>query len=197
MHPGDGDLSLTWLGHSTVVIDLAGQRLLTDPLLLRHNGPLRRRGPPPHPAQWAGVDAVLLSHLHHDHAELRSLRLVPDAPVLTSERNGRWLRSKGLSARGAEDWTDVGPLQVRLVRAVHHGRPMPHRPNDAHGHLVRSGSTTLWVAGDTSLYAGDGAAAPTGPASSGWTSCSSPSAGGDRGSRPTTWVPPRPPRRAR
>ena len=151
MHPGDGDLSLTWLGHSTVVIDLAGQRLLTDPLLLRHNGPLRRRGPQPRPAQWAGVDAVLLSHLHHDHAELRSLRLA-DAPVLASERNSRWLRSKGLSARGAEEWSDVGPLRVRLVRAVHHGRPMPHRPNDAHGHLVRSGSTTLWVAGDTSLY---------------------------------------------
>ena len=100
MHPGDGGLSLTWLGHSTVVIDLAGQRLLTDPLLLRHNGPLRRRGPPPHPSQWAGVDAVLLSHLHHDHAELRSLRLVPDVPVVTSERNGRWLATKGLKAAG-------------------------------------------------------------------------------------------------
>ena len=152
MEPGEDDLSLTWLGHSTVVIDLAGQRLLTDPLLLRHNGPLRRRGPVPHPTQWAGSDAVLLSHLHHDHAEVGSLRLVTDAPVLTSERNGHWLRRKGLDGRSAEDWTAVGSLQVRLVPAVHHGRPMPHRPNDAHGHLVRSGSTTLWVAGDTSLY---------------------------------------------
>jgi L-ascorbate metabolism protein UlaG (beta-lactamase superfamily) len=155
-HKGDGVLSLTWLGHSTVVIDLAGHRLMTDPLLLRHNGPLRRRGPSPRPSQWAEVDAVLLSHLHHDHAELRSLRLMPGVPVLTSERNARWLRKQGISGRGAENWTDAGTVQVRLVRAVHHGRPMPHRPNDANGHLVRSGTTTLWVAGDTSLYAGMG-----------------------------------------
>ncbi len=151
-HQDDGVLTLTWLGHSTVVIDLAGQRLLTDPLLLPHNGLLRRRGPTPYPAQWAGVDAVLVSHLHHDHAELPSLRLVPGTPVLTGERNGRWLRRKGIDGRGADDWTGVGPVEVRLVRAIHHGRPMPHRPNDAHGHLIRSGATTLWAAGDTSLY---------------------------------------------
>jgi L-ascorbate metabolism protein UlaG (beta-lactamase superfamily) len=146
-------LSLTWLGHSTVVIDVAGQRLLTDPLLRRHNGLLRRRGPQPHPSQWTGADAVLLSHLHHDHAELASLRLLPDAPVLTSDDNARWLRRKGLPGRGVEDWTDVGPIGVRLVRAIHHGRPMPHRPNDANGHLLRYDEATLWVAGDTSLYA--------------------------------------------
>jgi len=150
---GDRPVSLTWIGHSTVLIDLAGHRLLTDPLLLRHNGPLRRRHPRPHPSTWAEVDAVLLSHLHHDHAELRSLRLVSDAPVLTGAQNGRWLRRHGLDGRGAEDWVDLGGVQVRLVTAVHRGRPMPHRPNDANGHLVRSGTTTVWVAGDTSLYA--------------------------------------------
>ena len=136
-----------------MVIDLAGQRLVTDPLLLRHNGLLRRRGPAPRPSQWEGTDAVLLSHLHHDHAEVGSLRLLEGAPVLTSERNGRWVRKQGLPAKDAADWTDVGPVEVRLVRAIHHGRPMPHRPNDAHGHLVRSATSTLWAAGDTSLYA--------------------------------------------
>jgi L-ascorbate metabolism protein UlaG (beta-lactamase superfamily) len=98
------------------------------------------------------VDAVLLSHLHHDHAELRSLRLLSGAPVLTSARNARWLRSRGIQGADAEDWVAVGAVQVRLVRAVHHSRPMPHRPNGANGHLVRSATTTLWAAGDTSLY---------------------------------------------
>ena len=41
---------------------------------------------------------------------------------------------------------------VRLAPAVHGARPMPHRPNGAHGHLVRSGGTTVWVAGDTELF---------------------------------------------
>jgi L-ascorbate metabolism protein UlaG (beta-lactamase superfamily) len=147
-------LHLTWVGHSTVRIDLGDSRLLTDPLLLRHNGPLRRRAPRPLPEHWRGVDAVLLSHLHHDHAELRSLRLMPGVPVLTGAGNAQWLRKHGVQGREAEEWTQVGTTQVRLVTAVHHSRPMPHRPNDAHGHLVRTPSTTLWAAGDTSLYAG-------------------------------------------
>lgn len=65
---------LTWLGHSAVVIDLDGFRVLTDPLLSRHNGPLRRRSEQRDPASWEGPDAVLLSHLHHDHCELIDLR---------------------------------------------------------------------------------------------------------------------------
>ena len=58
---------------------------------------------------------------------------------------------------GLEDgeWVTVGArdqTRVRLVPAVHVHRPMPHRPNDAHGHLVQSSSATVWVAGDTELY---------------------------------------------
>ncbi|WP_205305039.1 MBL fold metallo-hydrolase [Nocardioides sp. 616] len=152
MRQDDGLLRLTWLGHSTVVIDLAGVRLVTDPLLRRHNNILRRRGPQPRPEQWSGADAVLLSHLHLDHAEVGSLRKLAGAPVLTSSRNAGWATRQGLRGVAAEDWIDVGPVQVRLVPAVHHGRPMPHRPNDANGHLVRSDLTTLWFAGDTALY---------------------------------------------
>ncbi|MBT0772029.1 MBL fold metallo-hydrolase [Kineosporia sp. J2-2] len=89
---------LTWLGHSTVVLDLDGARLLSDPLLLRHNWPLRRRGPRPDPRLWEKPDLVLLSHLHHDHAELGSLRLLPGVPVLTAPENAAWLRRRGVTA---------------------------------------------------------------------------------------------------
>ncbi|MGH3329989.1 MAG: MBL fold metallo-hydrolase, partial [Nocardioidaceae bacterium] len=61
-------LRLAWLGHSTVVIDMDGVRILTDPLLRRNAGLLRRRAAGPDPSHWTGSDAVLLSHLHHDHA---------------------------------------------------------------------------------------------------------------------------------
>jgi L-ascorbate metabolism protein UlaG (beta-lactamase superfamily) len=150
-------IGLTWLGHSSVVIEIGGVRLLTDPLLFRHAPPLRRRWPRPDPAQWAGIDAVLLSHLHHDHAELRSLRLLDSAPILTARANADWLRSKRLSrAVGlVDEWYDVGDggVSVRLVPAVHRSRPMPHRPNAANGHLIRSADdTVVWVAGDTELY---------------------------------------------
>ena len=152
--------SLTWLGHSTVVLDLDGVRIVADPLLRRHAGPLRRRGPVPDPAAWQHADAVLLSHLHHDHAELASLRMLPEGvPVITAEANARWLRAKGLAgvAPPADGWIELGTsgaVSVALCPAVHGSRPMPHRPNPAVGHLVRGRSVTLWLAGDTSLYDG-------------------------------------------
>lgn len=146
---------LTWLGHSTLLLEIDGARLLTDPLLGRHSGLLRRTGPAPRPEQWRDVDAVLVSHLHHDHAQLASLRKV-DAPLLTAEPNARFLRRRGLPrALGlGECWYDVPgtTAQVRLTRADHHHRPMPHRPNAANGHLVRAGGVRVWIAGDTALY---------------------------------------------
>ena len=60
------------LGHSTVLIDLDGVRVLTDPLLRKQVVHLRRSTPPP--AFDATLDAVLISHGHHDHLDLRSLR---------------------------------------------------------------------------------------------------------------------------
>lgn len=152
MLPGAFGPTVTWLGHSTVVLDLAGLRLVSDPLLGAHNGLLRRVGARPDAGQWARVDGVLLSHLHHDHAELRSLRMLGAAPVLTGEDNARWLRRRGLNGVAVDGWIDVGSVQVCLVRAVHHSRRMPHRPNDSHGHLLRVRDFTAWVAGDTSLY---------------------------------------------
>ncbi|GLY19841.1 hypothetical protein Kisp01_68550 [Kineosporia sp. NBRC 101677] len=147
--------SITWLGHSTVVLDIGGARLITDPLLRKHNWPLRRRGGRPAKASWSQPDLVLLSHLHHDHAELPSLRLLRDVPVLTAAENAVWLRRKGLNGLDAEGkWYDLPgtDVRVRLVRADHGHRPMPHRPNSAGGHLVQKPGFTVYVAGDTSLY---------------------------------------------
>ena len=149
-------ITVTWLGHATVVLDVAGRRLVTDPLLARHNGILRRRGPRPADEAWSGADVVLLSHLHHDHAELRSLRQLSGLPVLTAATSAQWLRRKGLHGVGLDtEWYDVGDgVRVRLVDAEHRGRPMPHRPNEAHGHLVTTSQATIWFAGDTGLHPG-------------------------------------------
>jgi L-ascorbate metabolism protein UlaG (beta-lactamase superfamily) len=147
-------VKVTWLGHSTVALALDGARLLTDPLLRPHAGLLRRLAVRPDPQVWRHADAVLLSHLHHDHAELRSLRMLPDVPILSSAANAAWLRRKRLRAASLGDsWRPVaGKVEVRQVPAEHHARPMPHRPNDAHGQLLRGPSATVWVAGDTGLH---------------------------------------------
>ncbi|MGO4806711.1 MBL fold metallo-hydrolase [Arthrobacter sp. 2MCAF15] len=152
-------MRLTWLGHSTVVLDIDGARILTDPLLRPHAGLLRRLAPRPDPTAWSRPDVVLLSHLHHDHAELRSLRMLHGSTLMSAPANVDWLGRRLLLRAVAlgDDWTPVDTgtqtaVQIRQVRAEHRSRPMPHRPNDANGQLVRGPSGTVWIAGDTGLY---------------------------------------------
>jgi L-ascorbate metabolism protein UlaG (beta-lactamase superfamily) len=150
-------VKVTWLGHSTVVVDLDGARVLTDPLLRLHAGVLRRRTRQPLAGAWRRPDAVLLSHLHHDHAEIGSLRMLHGVPLMSDPANVAWLRRRGLEPALplGDGWTPLGhDVEVRQVPAVHGHRPMPHRPNAAHGHLVRGPSGTVWIAGDTELYPG-------------------------------------------
>jgi L-ascorbate metabolism protein UlaG (beta-lactamase superfamily) len=150
-------IRVTWLGHATVVLEIDDVQVMTDPLLGSNVGLLRRRGPRPDPELWRGADAVLLSHLHPDHAELSSLRKLSGTPIMSSTDNVAWLRRSGLPNAVAlsEAWTPIvatGEVEVRLVRADHRHRLMPHRPNDAHGHLLRGPSGAVWVAGDTALH---------------------------------------------
>ena len=158
-------IDVVWLGHATVTLDIGGTRLLTDPLVRRHAGLLRRWGSLPDPSDWCDTSAVLLSHLHHDHADTASLRMVRPGLVLTGEPNARWVSHRvGVPAFGLREpvdsavaWHEVtspqgDDVEVALVRADHHSRPMPHRPNHAGGFIVRGEFGRCWFAGDTSLY---------------------------------------------
>src|SRR5436190_2118074 len=74
---------LTFAGHSTVLIEKEGTRLLTDPVLRGWVGPLRRQVRVPPGSLYEDLDAVLLSHLHRDHLDLPSLRkLDPSTSVI-------------------------------------------------------------------------------------------------------------------
>jgi L-ascorbate metabolism protein UlaG (beta-lactamase superfamily) len=150
-------IGIRWLGHATVVIDLGGVRLVTDPLLRRHVGALRRVGPTPDPAWWEDADASVVSHLHLDHADLPSLRGLGDVPVLAGPESAAWCARRGLASVAlSDDWSAIqgrhGDVEVRLVRADHTSRPLPGRPLEAYGFLMRHGHDVVWFAGDTSLY---------------------------------------------
>ncbi len=154
---------LHFLGHSTVRVELAGRTVLTDPLLTRGVGPLRRVVPPPDPATWAGVDVVLISHLHGDHLHLPSLRLLgPDVRIVVPRGAGPWLRRRGFTRvaeiAAGETLTD-GDLRITGVRAEHSGHRfgprLTHGPDTAAvGHLLEGGGSTVYVSGDTALHDG-------------------------------------------
>jgi L-ascorbate metabolism protein UlaG (beta-lactamase superfamily) len=85
---------ITWLGHSTVLVELDGTRLLTDPVLRDRVAHLRRTGPADAGMLFT-LDGVLVSHLHYDHLDYPSLeRLSRSVPVVVPRGAGRLLRRR-------------------------------------------------------------------------------------------------------
>jgi L-ascorbate metabolism protein UlaG (beta-lactamase superfamily) len=151
-------MAITWVGHATVLLDIDGVRVLTDPVLEGRIGPLTRIAAAPDGVGRGGLDAVLISHLHADHADLRSLRRVAgDTQVIAPAGSGDWLRRKGVAhvqeLRAGAD-TQVGELRVSATPALHEGRRWRLGPTaDCVGYLV-TGSTSAYFAGDTDLFEG-------------------------------------------
>jgi L-ascorbate metabolism protein UlaG (beta-lactamase superfamily) len=146
---------LTWLGHSTVFLEAGGQQILTDPILRNWLGPVRRRRPPIN-VDLGAVDAILISHLHHDHLDRPSLRLLPrTAKLVVPKGAARVVRSEGFEhviEIDAEETLDVGGVEIKAVHALHAGRRQPFGPTAvALGYLIRAEST-VYFAGDTDLY---------------------------------------------
>ena len=129
-------------------------------------GPLRRQGPRPDPEVPALADLVLISHLHRDHLDLRSLRRVPDGtPVVTPRGAARWVArggSEDVHEVGLGETITVGGVEITGVRAVHDGYRDLHLgpPIQALGYLLRRGGRTVYFAGDTDLFPGMSALGP-------------------------------------
>jgi L-ascorbate metabolism protein UlaG (beta-lactamase superfamily) len=153
-------LALEFIGHSTVVVDLDGIRLLTDPVTRSRVGPLRRVERVPDRERLRGVDAVLISHLHWDHLDVPSLRhLGRDLPIIVPLGAAGWMRKAGFAdvrEIAVGETLDIGGIAVRAVPAVHSGFRPPLGPTAPPlGYVVR-GSRTIYFAGDTDLFAGMG-----------------------------------------
>lgn len=147
---------VTYVGHATVLIELGGRRLLTDPVLRGRLLHLRRHGPPANRQLAAGLDAVLLSHLHRDHFDSPSLRRIDRSTrVLLPSGAGRYARRLGferVTELAAGEVTDVGGVPVAATPAVHDGRRHPAAgPAEAVGFTVGSGPR-VYFAGDTDLF---------------------------------------------
>lgn len=152
---------LSFLGHSTVRVELGGRVVLTDPVLTRRVGGLSRVVAPPDPADHADVDLVLVSHLHGDHLHLPSLRMLGGRPRVVVPRGaGEWLRGKGIGnvvELGIGEELVDGDLRVTVLPAAHSGHRwgprFTHGPQaPAVGHLLESSDTRVYVAGDTDLH---------------------------------------------
>jgi L-ascorbate metabolism protein UlaG (beta-lactamase superfamily) len=146
---------ITWLGHSTVLVELDGTRLLTDPVLRDRVAHLRRTKPADAGILYA-LDGVLVSHLHYDHLDYPSLeRLGRSVPVVVPRGAGRLLRRRRfeqvVEVEPGEE-VRLGDLVVRATHADHEGgRGFLGTEVAALGYLIR-GSHQIYFAGDTDLF---------------------------------------------
>lgn len=153
---GQASLRVRWLGHATVLLEMDGQRILTDPFLRRRLGPLERHGPPPDPEALGPVDLVLVSHGHHDHFDLASLAALAGRPTVVVPRGLGTLTRRAVTGRVVE--TDVGEvldaegIRLRPVPARHWITPGTPRALPI-GYVV-TGGARIYFAGDTGPYPG-------------------------------------------
>jgi L-ascorbate metabolism protein UlaG (beta-lactamase superfamily) len=155
---------IAFLGHATVLLELDGVRLLFDPLLRGRVLHLRRQVPPVDESMFTSPDAVLISHSHHDHLDLPSLRrLGRDTRLIVPSGIGVWLASKGFANVSEVDVGDVvkvGELEITAVVAHHNGGRLGGPQAKALGYLV-AGRRVVYFAGDTEMFAGMGSFSPT------------------------------------
>jgi L-ascorbate metabolism protein UlaG (beta-lactamase superfamily) len=165
----DAAVTLAWLGHSTVLINFYGVRILTDPVLFRRVGvnlglgtlgPLRLVQCALSRHELPEIDLVLVSHAHFDHLDrpsLRSLRGTPAAVMawgtsdLLPRRRYRSITELRWNDR-AEVTTARGNLLVRAIEVKHWGARIGRdRWRGYAGFVVEREGRRLLIAGDTAM----------------------------------------------
>jgi len=163
--PGlDGSAAVvTFIGHSTFLIQTSAGNILTDPMYSRRAGPLNILGPrrvrqPAVPFDsLPPISMVLLSHNHYDHCDRHTLSKLAerfDPAVVTPLGNGALVRSSGMRRVEELDWwqeAKTSTLPVVLTPAQHFSARGPLDRNRAlwGGFMLTAGSARIFFAGDT------------------------------------------------
>jgi L-ascorbate metabolism protein UlaG (beta-lactamase superfamily) len=157
----DNRLTLSWLGHATVLFNLYGSWLLTDPALERRIGigrglaklgPRRLVEPALSPRELPRLDLVLLSHAHMDHTDLGTLRFLPrDVPVVVQPGNQDLVRRfRTVHELAWGESMDAGGVRIESTEARHWGaRMITDRHRGYGGYLIQKSGRTILFAGDT------------------------------------------------
>ncbi len=149
---------VTFVGHATILIEMDGVRVLTDPILRTRIGPLTRMSGPPRAEDWMGPDIVLLSHSHWDHLDYGSLKMLGlDVRLVAPRGQGAELARRGfgnITEVEVGDRVQVGDLSIETVYAEHKGFGPPVGGTELSLGFIIHGSQHHYFAGDTAFFEG-------------------------------------------
>ncbi len=165
LHARRHNPAVTWIGHATMLVQMGGVNLLTDPHFSERASPVSFAGParvvPPVPAlaELPHIDAVLISHDHYDHLDRASVL------QLAAQRGGsprflvglglkRWLENLGIGDVVEMDWwerAEFKGLDIHFVPVQHWSRRTPWDENQRlwGGWVLRHPTFSFFFAGDT------------------------------------------------
>lgn len=135
------------IGHSTVLIEIADTRILTDPYFGSRGNPAYARTAPPFKTrgELKGVDLVLISHNHWDHTDYRFLRSLAPGVRVVAPRASAWLTrlkgAKNVIGLGKWEQKQFGPIRITAVPASHVAI--------TRGFVIEAGGKKIYFAGDT------------------------------------------------
>jgi N-acyl-phosphatidylethanolamine-hydrolysing phospholipase D len=157
----------TWVGHSTVLLQMGGLNVLTDPVFSQRAFPLQWMGPRRVMDPAIAIDAlppldvILVSHSHYDHLDKPAVKALarshPGATWVTSLKLGSYLRGFGARTIVELDWWQQA--EVRGIRIT--GTPARHfsarRPGDRNktlwgGFALELSGRRVYFAGDTAIH---------------------------------------------
>ncbi len=147
----------TFLGHSTVLIEMGDARILTDPVLLDRVSILRRTVGSLPDDLYRDIDVVVISHLHLDHLDVPSLRtLGTDTALIVPRGAGGYMRRMGFTR--VEELVPgksvvIDGVDIRATKADHSGFRPPFGPTaEALGYVFELGNESVYFAGDTDIF---------------------------------------------
>ncbi len=140
-------ITAAWLGHATVLLNMYGTTILTDPVFsdrigvrilgLTTLGPQRLVRPPLQPEDLPPIDLILLSHAHMDHLDFPSLRrLNHSTPVVMAKNTSDLMRQRGWSNVRELDWGEtlsVAGVEIEALQVRHFGWRFPWEQDRSRG----------------------------------------------------------------
>lgn len=160
-------LAITWIGHSTFLIQSNGVNVLTDPIWSNRASPFQFAGPrrfaPPAIRFEAlpRIDAVFISHDHYDHLDVRTVERItetfPSVKWAAPLGVGDFLIERGATNVAVRDWwepCDLGPVSAVSTPAQHFSGRYPWNRNATLwcGWTIEIGTHRVYFAGDTGLH---------------------------------------------